>query len=197
LEIKSILKKTFLSLGSAFLFYRSYELIINWEQAQTETNLELFLYSFLANLFILGAFALAGFAWPTFKLLPERYYQIKTPKKILSFTKKIGVPIYQKFLLETFWKSKKKQKQYFDGTKSGISNWIKESKSSEFGHLIPFLLLLGLSIWSLFLGYWKMGLVNLILNILANFYPVFLQRSHRARISRISDRIRDSTNNLA
>jgi hypothetical protein len=151
--------------------------------------MEVLIFSFIANLFILGSFALAGFAWPTYNLLPDKYYRIKFPIQLLKFGKIIGVPLFQKFLLLTAWRDKKMQKKYFDGTKTGIRHWVKESKSSEFGHLIPFLILLGLSIWSLLLGFWKMALINLVLNILANFYPVMLQRMHRARINKIIDRI--------
>ncbi|WP_296704557.1 hypothetical protein [Algoriphagus sp.] len=189
MKIKLILKKIFLSLGSIFLFYRSYELIINWEKIQSTTNAEILIFSILANLFILGSFALVGFAWPTYTLLPEKYYKIRDPRQLLKFGKKIGVPLFQKFLLLTFWRDQNQRKRYFDGTKSGIRNWIKESKSSEFGHLIPFIILLGLSIWSLLLGFWKIALVNFVLNSVANFYPIVLQRMHRARINKIIARI--------
>lgn len=189
MKIKFIFKKIFLSLGSIFLFYRSYELIVNWEKLQGSNTAEALLFSILANLFILGSFALAGFAWPTYKLLPSKYYEVLFPKQLLKFSELIGVPLFQKFLLLTFWRDKNHRKRYFDGTKTGIRNWIKESKSSEIGHLFPFIILLVLSIWSFFLGFWKIALINFALNIFANFYPVVLQRMHRARIKKIIDRI--------
>jgi len=117
------------------------------------------------------------------------YYKIRYPKQLLKFGEIIGVHLFQKFLLLTFWRDKNQRKRYFDGTKAGIRNWIKESKSSEIGHLIPYTILFGLSIWSLLLGFWKMALINFILNIFANFYPIVLQRMHRARINKIIDRI--------
>ncbi len=170
---------------------------MDWDKIQSVNNLEVFIFTFLANIFVLGSFALIGFAWPTYRLLPEYYYQISNPKKLLSITKKLGVIIFQIFLLQTFWKNKKQQKDYFNGTKSGIIHFINESKRSEFGHLLPFLILLILSFWSLYLGFWKMALVNFFLNILANFYPILLQRRHRARIYRVSMLLKDSTNNSA
>lgn len=178
-----------LSSGSIFLLYQSFRLLIDWPKIQSYNTIEVLIYCFLANLFILGAFAFAGFAWPTYKFLPDSYYQIKQPCKLLRFANNIGVPIFQNLLLLTFWRDKKQRKRYFDGTRTGIKNWIKESKSSEFGHLIPSLILLGLSIWSLLLGFWKMALVNFVLNSSANFYPVLLQRMHRARINKIIDRL--------
>ena len=194
---RNILSKFLLSFGSIFLIFRSYELIMDWEKVQSHETLEAFIFSFLINLFILGAFAFAGFAWPTYRLLPDSYYQIKSPNQLISLSKKIGIGLFQKFLLLTFWRNKDQQKRYFNGTKSGIFHWVKESKISEFGHLIPFFILLVLSIWSLLLGFWKMALINLVLNILANLYPVLLQRTHRARLSPILKRLKDSTNNSA
>lgn len=144
----------------------------------------------MANLFILGAFAFAGFAWPTHRLLADKYYRIQSPKTLQDLSKKVGVPLFQKFLLATVWRSKKQQKNYFDGTKAGIKNWIIESKKSEFGHLIPFLILTGLSIWSVFSGNIQLALLSQFMNVFANLYPVLLQRTHRARIQRVFDRMK-------
>lgn len=184
-----MIKRLLLSFASLFLFYRSWDLIFSWSAIQNEPLAITLIWAFLANLFVLGAFALAGFAWPTERLLPEGYFRVKHPKKLLRFNKSIGVPFFQMLLLASFWRSKKKQKEYFDGTKSGIGNWIKESKKAEFGHLIPLIILSIVSIWSLFSGNYLLAFFTQTLNILANFYPVLLQRSHRARIQRIFDRM--------
>jgi hypothetical protein len=173
-----------------FLFYQSWRLITSWGTIQDESfDVGIFL-AFLANLFVLGAFAFGGFAWPTERFLPERYYLVKQPKILLSISKFIGVPIFQKLLLATFWRNEKKQKEYFDGTKSGIAKWIIESKKAEFGHLIPLIILSALSIWSIFLGNYLLASFTQLFNIIANLYPVLLQRSHRARIQRIFDRMK-------
>jgi hypothetical protein len=47
-------------------------------------------------------------------------------------------------LLATLWKRKKQRKEYFNGTKNGIANMVEQSMKSEFGHLIPFVLLAGI-----------------------------------------------------
>lgn len=194
---RTVLSKSLLSFGSIFLIYRSVELVISWKNYQTVVLLEAFIISFLANLFILGAFAFAGFAWPTYKLLPEKYYSIKNPVLLKSVSKKIGIGSYQKFLLLTFWRNKDQRERYFNGTKSGIDHWVIETKKAEFGHLIPWILLLLLSVWSMALGFWKMAFINLVLNVFSNFYPVLLQRTHRARIIPILQKIKDSTSNSA
>ncbi|WP_040302416.1 glycosyl-4,4'-diaponeurosporenoate acyltransferase CrtO family protein [Algoriphagus machipongonensis] len=188
-------KKILLTLGSVFLGYRSYELITSWGNMPLEPLFSKFIMAFLANLFILGVFAFLGFAWPTFKLLPDRYYQINNPKNLLSFTKRIGVPVFQKFLLLTFWRNKAKQKSYFNGSKTGIKNFIIELKRSEIGHLIPFILINLLFIWSLILkDFWTAFFLQ-SLNIIGNFYPIMLQRAHRARTQRLEKLLKDSTSN--
>jgi len=62
--------------------------------------------AFLANLFVLGAFAFAGFAWPLDHLIPEGFYLVRQPKRLLRINKSIGVPFFQKLLLSSFWKNK-------------------------------------------------------------------------------------------
>ena len=178
-------KKILLTIGSAFLAFRFYELILSWGLLPTESLFSKFFLSFLANLFILGAFALAGFAWPTFRLLPEKYYQISQPNVFLSFSKSIGVPVFQQFLLFTFWRKKAMQTSFFNGTKAGIRAFIIESKRSEFGHLIPFIMISILFIWSsIQKDFWTAFYLQ-TLNIIGNFYPIMLQRSHRARTQRL------------
>jgi hypothetical protein len=185
-----LIKKILLSLASLFLFYQAWEIILGWSKIQNVPFGIAMLWAFLTNLFVLGAFAFAGFAWPSERLLPEVYYFVKSPKKLLRINKSIGVPFFQNFLLLTFWRSKKKQKEYFDGTKSGIGNWINESKKAEFGHLIPFIILTTLSIWSVYLGNYLLAVLTQLLNVLANLYPVLLQRTHRARIQRVFNRMK-------
>ncbi|SFU08351.1 hypothetical protein SAMN04489724_3801 [Algoriphagus locisalis] len=185
-------KKILLTLASAFLMFRFYELMLTWSTLPSQSLSIQFILAFLANLFILGAFALAGFAWPTYRLLPEKYYRISQPKELLSFSKNIGVPIFQRFLLFTFWRKKAMQTSYFNGTKSGIKAFITESKRSEFGHLIPFIIVSVLFIWSLMLKEYWTAIFLQTLNVIGNFYPILLQRSHRARTQRFEKFIETS-----
>ena len=105
--------------------------------------------AWLLNLFITGIFAFAGFAFPTQKLLPNAYYQIYQPQTLVKAYKFLGVELFRKMLLATLWKSKKQRKKYFNGKKNGIENLIEQSMKSEFGHLIPFLLISLISIYLL------------------------------------------------
>ena len=99
------------------------------------------LFAFLINLFFTGVFAFAGFALPTENLMPQKYYTIHNPKKMKSWFQKLGVEYFRKFLLATVWRKKEMQKDYFKGTVEGMTSFEQLTKKSEFGHLIPFILI--------------------------------------------------------
>jgi len=144
------------------------------------------IFVFLAVLITLcmtGIFAFAGFAWPTENLLPDSYYKIKNAqilKRICSF---LQLDLFRKFLLATFWRKQQMQKDYFDGTAVGLKALDRNSRKSEFGHLIPFVLLAVLCMYTLLFNWWVFSGTVMLINIFFNFYPILLQRHHRMRIS--------------
>jgi len=153
----------------------------------TSWGISIFLAA-LMNLFVTGTFAYAGFIYPTESILPNSYYKISNVSLQKKMYKFFNVNSFRKFLLATVWRKKEAQKKYFDGTKNGIENLIVQSKKSEFGHLIPFVILFALSAYWLVLGKWKIALVTTIISSFFNFYPIILQRQHRMRIQLIEKR---------
>lgn len=143
--------------------------------------------AFMLNLCLTGVFAFIGFGFPTSNLLPKSYYQIKNPKLLSRTYKVIGVPVFRFFLMLLFWGSKKNRKKYFDGTKSGIKNFIYQTKQSEFGHLMAFVAINLSSFLLIFKGYWILLAFTLGINIIGNYYPIILQRHHRIRLSQFTD----------
>ena len=144
--------------------------------------------AWVLNMIITGAFAFMVFAWPAAKLLPDAYYEISNPSSLKSIFKLLGGERFRKFLLLTFWKNKSRQKEYFTGKKSGLLGLDFQSRQSEFGHLLPFVILLitsGLLIWE---NLYVLAFLTLVFNIAGNFYPILLQRHHRMRISSILQR---------
>ena len=136
-----MLKKIILPLASIFLLWQSYSLIAQIHHLETQNWGLLILIGWVINMFITGIFAFTGFAFPTERLLPESYYQVRKPKQVKKWFKIFGVEWFRKFLLATVWRSKAQQKRYFDGTREGFDNWIRQSKKSEFGHLLPFIII--------------------------------------------------------
>lgn len=101
----------------------------------------------------------------------------------------MGVKYFQFLLMAAFWGHKKNRKKYFDGTKSGLKNFIYQTKQSEFGHFGAFVGIVVISIILLFHGYYSLVMAMAIINIIGNFYPILLQRLHRERISKVMKRI--------
>lgn len=182
-----IIKKIFFSLLSLFLLFFSFTslkqiLAFGPEQLGLKSSLYL---GFMINLCVTGIFAFPGFVFSTSKALPENYYIIKRPSKLIHWYNVLGVKYFRKLLIIFFWGKKDHRKKFFDGTKSGLKQFIYQSKQSEFGHLGALVLLLIINLLFLIPGYNLLVLFTFLINIIGNFYPVILQRYHRIRIQRI------------
>jgi hypothetical protein len=186
--IIKMIKKILLSLISVFLIWQSYDLLSNIHQLEATSWIVLFLIAWVINLYITGIFAFAGFAWPTQKLLPRSYYQIHNPRTLKKIYALLKVHLFKKFLLATFWRSQKQQKKYFNGKRTGIQTLVKQSMKSEFGHLIPFLILNIAGVYLIAINLYGLGLFTILLNLIGNMYPILLQRQHRMRIQHILNR---------
>jgi hypothetical protein len=180
-----IIKKVLLVSASIFLVWQSYELLSHIHEIKSDAWWVSLLIAWVLNMFITGIFAFAGFALPTHLLLPEKYYVIRDPELLREVCKTLGLGRFKKFLLATFWRNKDQRSKYFDGTKKGIATLAEQSKKSEFGHLIPFILLSVASIYLLTLSLPLMACLTFVINILGNLYPVLLQRNHRMRIQKL------------
>ena len=183
--MKELLRKILLSLASVFLMWQSVKLVLNLQEMQVDSWAFALFLAWLITLFITGIFAFAGFAFPTQKLLPEPYYEIHQPRKVEQWCRVLKVNWFRYMLLATLWKNKKQRKQFFNGKKAGIVTLIRQSKKSEFGHLIPFILISFLVIYLLVIGLYLVALFAMLINIVGNAYPILLQRHHRMRIERI------------
>lgn len=182
------MKKILLSIASLFLAWQSLKLLqYIAEITITSWGLTIFI-AWIINLFITGVFAFSGFAFPTQKLLPNNYYKVHHPKKLKKTYKLLNVELFRRMLLATLWKSQTQRQKYFNGKKTGMANLVEQSMKSEFGHLIPFLILSIVSIYLLTIGLAKLAVFTFLINVIGNFYPIILQRHHRMRIQLIEER---------
>lgn len=183
------LKKILFPFFSLFLLYRSLALLNQLMAANPEdyTGIETFIISFLLTLFITGIFAITGFAYPTSRLLPENYYTIKNPDQLIKLYKVLGVKHFKVVMLLVFWGSKKNRIKYFNGTRNGMQNFIYQTKQSEFGHLCALIAIDIVSLILLLRGYYLLTVLVVVINIIANLYPIILQRHHRYRIVKITE----------
>lgn len=139
----------------------------------------------LLNVFITGMVAIPGFAFPSHKLFGTGYYVVKNPSLIQKLYKVLRVELFRRGLMLAFWGRKNNRRKFFDGRASGIENFTYQSKQSEFGHMLSFLLLSLACVALLFKGYYVLVLVASIINVVGNLYPSILQRMHRIRIERV------------
>lgn len=186
-----MLKKIFLSIASVFLIWQSYVLLTKIHEIEVDSLGLWFFLAWIINMFITGVFAFLGFAFPTQKMMPSSYYQIQNPEKLKTLYERLGVEWFKKFLLATFWRNRDQRKRYFNGKRAGISNLVEQSMKSEFGHLIPFIIITVVSVYLFAINLHALSLFTIILNVIGNMYPIILQRQHRMRIQSIMNKIRE------
>lgn len=170
-----------------FLFWQSALFLVDKiDGVTTENTVLLAFIGWSLNMFLTGAFAIPGFAWPTQRLLPATYYQVQNPQRTALIYYRLGGDLFRWFLLATFWRNAAQRERFFNGRADGLDHLSEQSMKAEFGHLIPFILLTLAAIY-VGVGYAKWELAAWILgfNVLGNFYPVLLQRYHRSRIERM------------
>ena len=186
-----MLKKLFFPLISIFLAYNTYKLFLVFSNvSQNEFSLLLsFILAVLLNLFITGIFAFTGFVYPSSRLMPDSYYEVKNPKAITNAYRYLGVKYFRSFLMLIHWGKEKNRKKYFNGTKSGIKDFDFQTRQSEFGHLAAFVAISLACIWLLPMSHVRIALLTMALNIPFNLYPVILQRIHRVQIQRLTRRV--------
>lgn len=183
-------KKILFPAISCFLAYQSYKLISQSFEFPPErySLIAVIALSIALNLFITGVFAFVGFAYPSNKILPNSYYNIKQPMLLTRIYNMLGVKYFKVFLLIAFWGKDKNRKKYFNGTKSGIQNFDFQTRQSEFGHLAAMVVIFVISVLYFLKGYILVFVWTTVFNILSNFYPIVLQRIHRLQIQRITRR---------
>ncbi len=183
----SLLKKIVCTLFSLFLAYQVYfllEILIRF-QAKTFSVSVQFILAFLLTLFITGVFAFLGFVYPSHRLLPNSYYEIRNPVRLKKMYTIAQVDLFRKALLLFFWGAQKNRRKYFDGSRQGLRNFIYQTQQSEFGHLAAFYTILIACAVLLFYDYYLLVSFAFLINILGNAYPVILQRAHRIRIGKL------------
>jgi hypothetical protein len=183
-----MIKKILLCIATIFLIWQSFVLLSNLDKLVINSWGLIIFTAWIINLFITGIFAFSGFAFPTQKLLPKSYYQIHHPKSLKKTYEVLRVNLFRQMLLATLWKSKNQRKKYFNGKENGISNLVEQSMKSEFGHLIPLIIISFVSIYLIAIGAIKLAVFSLLINLIGNLYPIILQRHHRMRIQSIRKR---------
>lgn len=184
---QSMAKKLLFLIFSIFLVFRSIELIkFLYKSYPTQFDwVEIVAVSFTLNLFVTGVFAFLGFAFLTSSILPNSYYRIKNPKTLMFIFNILGVAYFKWILLKCYWGTERNRKKYFNGTQTGIDNFDIQTRQSEFGHLAAFVFILLVSLILFTNGFNAIVTATMLINVIANLYPIILQRTHRVTIEKL------------
>ena len=138
----------------------------------------------MINLFITGIFTIV-YSFPIYKMLPESYFKIKNPKQLMFLNKLIKIEIFRILLVSTIWSKQNNKKHFFNGTRKGFIEFEENTRKSEFGHFVPFILIIFMTIYVGIFNDLNKAIWIFLINIPFNFYPFILQRFHRMRLNRL------------
>jgi hypothetical protein len=96
--------------------------------------------------------------------------------------RRLGAWGYMRLLRLVGWERLTGRHSTFAGTRSSLSAFDRQTRQSEYGHLIIAALVVVVSAAALSVGAWDTALWLSVLNVPLHVYPVLLQRSLRGRI---------------
>jgi hypothetical protein len=116
--------------------------------------------------------------------LTSSYYNEKGWERRGKIYEHLGINFFRKLLVWTGWEKLNKKSNPIEKNNKALISLHYQTKKSELGHLIILFIVLGFNVFVAF----KFGVLKslwlLILNVLLNLYPIFLQRYNRPRIER-------------
>ena len=116
--------------------------------------------------------------------LSSAYYNQKKWERKGKIYEHFGINFFRKLLVWIGWEKLNKKSNPIEKNTKALMNLHYQTKKAELGHVIILLIVLGFNVFVAF----KFGVLSslwlLVLNILLNLYPIFLQRYNRPRIER-------------
>ncbi|WP_442587439.1 hypothetical protein ACSBL2_15450 [Pedobacter sp. AW31-3R] len=114
--------------------------------------------------------------------LTSPYYDEKEWEQRGKIYERFGVKIFRKLLVLIGWEKVIRKAFPIEKNNQALTKLYYQTKKSELDHLIILVIVLGFNVFVAF----KFGVVKslwlLVLNVLLNLYPIFLQRYNRPRI---------------
>lgn len=133
--------------------------------------------------FLLMLFVLA-FTEALKSQLNSLYYHEKEWEQRGKIYEHLGVNFFRKLLVWTGWEKVIRKSNPIEKNTKALLHLHYQTKKSELDHVIILLIVLGFNVFVAF----KFGVLKslslLILNVLLNLYPIFLQRYNRPRLER-------------
>ena len=169
---------------SAALITISFAIIVVWSARSGRTVG----FAFGVN-WILAAWAISlgrvlqsrSGAWDGLSVrLPAWYYATRPFEKGGRIYDYLGVRWYQRLLRPVLWSVEPARLR----SRGVRQTMIRETQNPEAGHLLIFVVIVGITFWALVSGWWDTAAWLLLFNVLHNGYPVLSVRQLRARLSR-------------
>jgi hypothetical protein len=127
--------------------------------------------------------------------LISSYYDEKGWERKGKIYENLGINFFRKLLVLIGWEKVIRKAYPIEKNTKALINLHYQTKKSELDHVIILVIVLGFNIFVAFKFGFVKSLSLLILNILLNLYPIFLQRYNRPRIARavkLSERRKDA-----
>lgn len=116
--------------------------------------------------------------------LTSSYYNQKEWEQRGKVYEYLGINFFRKLLVWIGWEAVIRKSSPIEKSTAALTNLLYKTKKSELDHAIILLIVLPFNVFVAV----KFGIIKslslLILNILLNLYPIFLQRYNRPRIER-------------
>lgn len=131
---------------------------------------------------------LMGFALAFTEVLKSKhtspFYHEKSWEQKGKIYELLGINAFRKLLVLIGWEALIRKSNPIEKNTKALLHLHYQTKQSELGHIIIFFIVLGFNIYAAL----QFGIVQslwlLVLNILLNLYPIFLQRYNRPRLER-------------
>ncbi len=141
-----------------------------------------FLFSWVLNLMLM--MCIFKFTDALHSQFISPYYEEKNWEVKGKIYESIGINFFRKLLVWVGWENLNKKSNPVEKSTKSLIHLHYRTKQSEFGHIIIFFIVLGFNIFVAFEFGFLESLWLLLLNILLNLYPIFLQRYNRPRLNR-------------
>jgi Glycosyl-4,4'-diaponeurosporenoate acyltransferase len=112
--------------------------------------------------------------------LPASYYATRPLEKGGRVYDYLGVGWYRRLLRPVLWSVNPAPLR----SRGARQTMIRATQNPEAGHLIIFVVITGITVWTLVSGWWDTAAWLLLFNVLHNGYPVLSVRQLRARLDR-------------
>lgn len=102
---------------------------------------------------------------------------------------RLGVIAFLRLLRRIGWVAVNRDRNVFDGTRRTLSAYERATRHGENSHAWLFLITLAPTAWALAKGWWDAAFWIGSFSVVLHVYPIMLQRTQRARLASILDRI--------